>query len=145
MTRLFKQIISSWKKSTLTVFVICLIVSFGIITSCSMPRMDFSFTNGGSDDGSSQGGGGGGDDTGSGTAQVTLEWDSNTEPDLDGYKLYYGTSGGIYDFVVDAGTSTTCTVINLTPGETYYFAATAYNTLGVESTFSNEIMYSVPM
>jgi fibronectin type 3 domain-containing protein len=115
--------------------------------------MDFAFEGGGSDDGGSQGGGGGGDDGGGGggggsggvTAQVTLEWDANTEPDLDGYKLYYGTSGGIYDFVVDAGDSTTCTVINLTPGETYYFAATAYNTAGAESAFSNEIIYSVPI
>ncbi len=27
-------------------------------------------------------------------AQVTLAWDANSEPDVAGYNLYYGTAGG---------------------------------------------------
>ena len=27
---------------------------------------------------------------------VTLTWTANTEPDLDGYKIYYGTAPGTY-------------------------------------------------
>jgi len=30
------------------------------------------------------------------SADVTLAWDANDEPDLDGYKIHYGTSSGNY-------------------------------------------------
>jgi hypothetical protein len=36
------------------------------------------------------------------------------------------------------------TISSLTPGATYFFAVTVYNNLGLESAFSNEIVYSVP-
>jgi hypothetical protein len=141
MTRLFKGTLGSWKKSTLTVFTVGLVLTVALFSSCNLPRMDFAFEKDGSGDGGRQGGGGSGD----GTAQVTVEWDPNIEPDIDGYKLYYGTSGGIYDYMVDVGNSTTCTVINLDKGETYFFAATAYTESGTESSFSNELSYSIPM
>ena len=34
-------------------------------------------------------------------ADITLKWDPNTEPDLEGYMLYYktGSSGERYDFL----------------------------------------------
>ena len=32
---------------------------------------------------------------------LTLAWDPNTEEDLAGYKIYYGTRPGDYDFVID--------------------------------------------
>jgi fibronectin type 3 domain-containing protein len=63
-------------------------------------------------------------------AQVTLEWDPNTESDLAGYKIYYGDSSGDYLGVIDVGNATTYTVANLIPGYTYYFAVTAYDTSG---------------
>ena len=78
-------------------------------------------------------------------AQVTHEWDPNTEPDLAGYKLYYGTSSGNYPNVIDVGNQVTYTVTGLIPGETYYFSVTAYNTSGYESDYSNEIVYTVPL
>ncbi|MBW1771072.1 MAG: hypothetical protein JRJ17_07970, partial [Deltaproteobacteria bacterium] len=34
-------------------------------------------------------------------AHVTLEWDANTEPDLDHYVVYWGTSSGNYLNSVD--------------------------------------------
>jgi hypothetical protein len=40
------------------------------------------------------------------SAQVTLEWDPNTEPDLGGYKLYYGNASGDYAEVIDVGNTT---------------------------------------
>ncbi len=40
--------------------------------------------------------------------------------------------------------STTYTQTGLNIGVTYYFAATAYNTQGLESGFSNEVVYTVP-
>jgi fibronectin type 3 domain-containing protein len=77
--------------------------------------------------------------------QVILEWDPNTEPDLDGYRIYYGEASGIYSKNIDIGNTTTCTVVNLERGKTYYFAATAYNILGLESDFSTEVSYDVPL
>ncbi|MBI4765385.1 MAG: fibronectin type III domain-containing protein [Deltaproteobacteria bacterium] len=77
-------------------------------------------------------------------AQVTLTWDPNNEPDLAGYEIYYGTASGNYQFNVDVGNVNTHTVNSLNTGVTYYFAATAYNTSGLESSYSNEVVYSVP-
>jgi hypothetical protein len=74
---------------------------------------------------------------------VTLAWDANTEADLGGYKIYYGTSRGTYPFIVDAGNVTTQTVTNLQESVTYYFSATAYNTAGLESDFSTEISHTI--
>ena len=31
------------------------------------------------------------------TGSVTLTWDANAEPDIAGYKVYWGTSSGVYD------------------------------------------------
>jgi hypothetical protein len=77
--------------------------------------------------------------------QVTLMWDQNTEPDLDGYKIYYGDMSGVYPNVINVGNCESCTVTGLAPGKTYYFSATAYNTSGLESDFSDEVVYTVPI
>lgn len=77
-------------------------------------------------------------------AQISLEWDANGEPDLSGYRVYYGTSSGHYTASVDVGNSTHCVISNLVQGVTYYFAATAYDSEENESGFSDEIVYAVP-
>jgi hypothetical protein len=71
-------------------------------------------------------------------ASVRLAWNANTESDLAGYRIYYGVSSREYTNRVEVGNVTTTTVSNLPSGATYYFAATAYNTAGLESDFSNE-------
>ncbi|MBI3608556.1 MAG: metallophosphoesterase family protein [Nitrospirae bacterium] len=71
-------------------------------------------------------------------ADANLAWDANTEPDIAGYKLHYGTISGAYTSVLDAGNVTTRTVTGLGNG-TYYFALTAYDTSGNESQLSNEV------
>ncbi|MBI3606761.1 MAG: fibronectin type III domain-containing protein [Nitrospirae bacterium] len=70
-----------------------------------------------------------------------LAWDPNTEPDLAGYKVHYGTAPGTYSVVSDVGDVTTLTVTGLGPG-TYYLAVTAYDTSGNESAASNEVSKS---
>jgi hypothetical protein len=77
------------------------------------------------------------------TTEVSLLWDQNTEPDLAGYKVYYGLSSRNYDSSFDVGNQTTCTLTDLEPSTTYYIAATAYNTQGLESDFSNEVTFCV--
>jgi VCBS repeat-containing protein len=75
---------------------------------------------------------------------VTLAWNPNTEPDLKGYKIYYGMASGDYDVTVDVGKWTSCTIDGLEEGETYYFAATAYDSQDRESDFSEEVPYTIP-
>jgi chitinase len=76
--------------------------------------------------------------------QVTLAWDANTESDLAGYKVHYGTASGSYTTVVDVHKVTTAIVTGLTAGQTYYFVVTAYNAANNESGYSNQVSYSVP-
>ena len=77
-------------------------------------------------------------------ASVTLAWDPNTEPDIAGYKLYYGSPVGTYSEVVNVGNTTNTTVDTLVSGNTYAFYVTCYNTSGLESEPSNVVEYSVP-
>ena len=74
--------------------------------------------------------------------QANLIWDPNSEPDLAGYKIYYGTSSNNYNSVVDVGNHTTYTLSGLQAGKTYYISATAYNLKGLESGYSNEIVFT---
>ena len=74
---------------------------------------------------------------------VTLTWDANSEPDLAGYVLYWGTSSRSYTFSDDVGNTTTHTVPGLSAGQTYYFAVTAYDTSSNESGYSNEVVHTI--
>lgn len=67
-----------------------------------------------------------------------LFWKANTEPDLAGYKLYWGTSPGNYDSSVTLGAVTSHKITGLTEHLTYFFALSAYDTSGNESGKSAE-------
>lgn len=77
-------------------------------------------------------------------ASVTLAWNPSADPTVAGYNLYYGGASGSYTNGLSAGPATNVTISGLTPGATYYFAATTYSSAGLESTFSGEISYQVP-
>jgi hypothetical protein len=64
------------------------------------------------------------------------------EPDLSGYKLHYGFSSGTYTSSVDVGNATSYTITGLARNTTYYIAATAYNTAGLASNYSNEVVFA---
>lgn len=82
--------------------------------------------------------------TARGEQDVTVAWDPSTTPDVAGYVLHFGTNSGAYfDFVV-GGPATMATAPGLFEGVTYYFAATAYTTNGVESDSSDELSYTIP-
>lgn len=74
----------------------------------------------------------------SSAADVKLAWDANTEPDLTGYKVYYGTAPRTYGTPLSPGNVTTHTVAGLAPGRTYFFAVTAVNGSNQESSYSEE-------
>ena len=78
-------------------------------------------------------------------ATVQVTWNPNTEPDLSGYKIYYGTASGVYGDPIDVG-NVTGHVMEITPqhGGTYYFALTAYDTSGNESGYSDEASCFIP-
>ena len=87
-----------------------------------------------------------------GTGSVTLAWQPPTQnadgsllTDLSGYNIYVGTTSSTYDYMeirLDNPGLTAYVVENLDPG-TYYFAATAFNSSGVESAFSGEVVRTV--
>ena len=75
--------------------------------------------------------------------QITLAWDSNDEPDVEGYIVYYGTQSRYYDYDVDVGHYNSVTISGLVEDVMYYMAVTAYDSEGNESDFSTEITYPV--
>jgi hypothetical protein len=74
--------------------------------------------------------------------QVSLAWDAVSG--ATGYKVYYGTTTGIYSSNVDAKTATSQTVANLIDGTRYYFVVQAYNST-TTSAYSTEFAYTVPV
>ena len=116
----------------------------------------FAGCGGGGGGGTTKAGTGGGDspEPGSGgeggvppetSGEIVLGWIPNTEPDLVGYRVYYRTSFGVYGNPIDIGMGTQSgdliiyTLTNLTRGQTYCIALTAYDVSGNVSGFSEEI------
>ena len=85
------------------------------------------------------------------SAELTLAWDPNPEQDIAGYKIYYKTevSGPPYNGTgltegnspIDLGNQTEFTLHGLIDDVTYFFVATAYDTEGLESDYSEELVY----
>lgn len=83
---------------------------------------------------------------------VTLQWDENTESDLAGYKVYYGSMPRIYEgsgfsisFIDDENSDPLLfqyTVAGIPTGVETFFAVTAYDAEGLESPYSNEVNVS---
>ena len=74
-----------------------------------------------------------------------ISWDANTEPDLAGYKVYFGPRSGVYTGAgspIDVGNVTTYLLTVNTAGQTF-IVVTAYNATAQESTASNEIEMDV--
>ena len=79
---------------------------------------------------------------------ASLAWDSVTAPTLSGYRVYFGTAPGTYlqslGQGISVGNATAYTLTGLASGSQYYFAVTAFDTLGVESLYSNEVSKNIP-
>jgi hypothetical protein len=94
---------------------------------------------------------GGAENAGGSAASVSLNraglaWDPVTDPNVRGYRVYYGTGPGAYLQPPGQGLNASATayaVTNLQPG-TYYFAVTAYDISNIESGFSNEVSKNIP-
>jgi hypothetical protein len=71
---------------------------------------------------------------------IRLAWDPSTDPNVAGYKVYYGTSAGKYGPGTDVGNVTTFVLTGLIKGQKYYLAITTYDKAGNESRFSTEVI-----
>jgi aminopeptidase YwaD len=67
-----------------------------------------------------------------------LSWSPNSEPDLAGYYVYYGTQPGVYD-TIRTVTSEYDTLRNLIDGTTYYLALSAFDLDDHESFLTEDI------
>lgn len=67
----------------------------------------------------------------------TTNTDGTPLTNLTGYKVYFGKSSGNYGTPIDVGNTTSYSITGLTSG-TYFFVVTAYDTQGIESSFSNQ-------
>jgi hypothetical protein len=73
------------------------------------------------------------------SGDVILSWETNSEQDLKGYKVYYGNSSGYYNKSINVGNVSTYRISELNEEVRYYFAVTAYDTAGNESVYSEEV------
>ena len=83
---------------------------------------------------------------------VTVGWDPNDEPDLEGYKVYHniGDPGPPYKYrttlpetKLDDPLNPMVTLTGLKEDTNYYVAVTAYNTNGNESRYSNDVCVQI--
>ncbi len=75
---------------------------------------------------------------------VNISWLSNSDNDLAGYRVYYGTGTRNYQHYIDVGALTNAAIDGLSEGVTYYFAVTAYDASGNESAYSAEVQANIP-
>lgn len=67
------------------------------------------------------------------TGSIGLTWSPNNESDLAGYRVYQGTQPGQFTELINVGLTNVAIIESLSPGTTYYWFITAYNTAGMES------------
>jgi hypothetical protein len=70
---------------------------------------------------------------------VHLAWDSNNDPSVLGYRLYYGKSSRNYHVIVDVGNVTDFWLTDVDETQPIFFAVTAYAEF-IESDYSVELV-----
>lgn len=74
-------------------------------------------------------------------ATINVAWDANTESNISGYRVQYGTKPGEYTGSVNT-TGTSTDIADLQADTIYYFVVTAKDSNGLEGTPSAEIEFS---
>ncbi len=65
---------------------------------------------------------------------IDVRWDAVSDPDLAGYRVYYGPTLGSHANVKDVGKTTSTQLTSLTDCTLWYVSVRAYDTGGLEST-----------
>jgi len=73
---------------------------------------------------------------------VELTWIQSTSPNIVGYKVYYGTQSHQYSSSITFASVSEATISGLADTQTYYFAVTAIDASGDESSPSGEAVYT---
>ena len=79
-----------------------------------------------------------------GDNRVNLSWIKNHEADLAGYNLYYSTAYNGKYTLIGSSNSNYYLDDGAKNGVLNYYAVTAYNTSGVESILSKDVVYATP-
>ena len=80
--------------------------------------------------------------TTAGTA--VLMWNPSPDPNVVGYKIFYGTARENFTARLVVGNVTRAPITGLTDGTTYYFAAASFDAGGIESALSDEVSFTLP-
>ena len=81
-----------------------------------------------------------------GSAQtIILRWNANTEPNLAGYRIYYGQASHSYTNRITVGKQISYEFEKRQFEGRKYMALTAYDSSGMESTLSEEIVIEFPV
>ncbi|HEY3423763.1 MAG TPA: fibronectin type III domain-containing protein [Negativicutes bacterium] len=89
--------------------------------------------------------------SGASAAELVLKWDSpdfytdGTPLDLGGFFIYTRTGSGNYSEKIDVGNFSSYKITGLENGSIYYFSVTAYDSFGIESDFSSELIEAIPV
>lgn len=75
---------------------------------------------------------------------IGIAWNSSGNSSTAGYYLYCGSQAGIYTNRIDIGNTTTASISGLQEGQTYHFAVSAYNSMGIEGPLSGDLSYITP-
>jgi hypothetical protein len=78
------------------------------------------------------------------SGDITLAWNPSTSEGVTKYTLYRGPGTLNYQEFVLLGNVTNTVVSRMVQGSTTHFAVTAGNDLGMESDFSEELVYTAP-
>ena len=78
-------------------------------------------------------------------ASLHVTWNANTDSDLSGYKVYYGTQSNTYGTPVPVVGATSYDIPNVQAGSTYYVSVSAYDSSNNESVKSTEQSAYIPV
>jgi fibronectin type 3 domain-containing protein len=79
---------------------------------------------------------------------IKLAWDPSADSSVAGYNVYRSQQSGVYSTPVNGSniiTTTSFTDSGVHSGTTYYYVVTTVNTSGVQSSYSNEVLATVPV
>jgi hypothetical protein len=77
-------------------------------------------------------------------ALLKISWNKNTESNLEGYNVHIGTTPGNYDSRLNVGLNNEVYMSGLEENVDLYIAISAYNQIGIEGPFSEEVRANNP-